>query len=171
MTRFAFATALVLGAVALPVAVSAQSYQPERLVKSVETADLEAIVLSLGHTVDKKGLYGEDGDRSLRAVDQNGVKYLLIGTACDVGEISGCQGIMMQVRYDLPEGVTYETVAKANYEQAALNTWVDFEGEGTLGFTRYVVLDYGATMANIRENVNVLLDVYPLAMDSATGVE
>ena len=59
-----------------------------------------------------------------------------------------------------------QTLAAANLEQAALNTWADFEDK-TLGFTRYVVLDYGVTMANIRENVNVMLaiteEAYPIA--------
>ena len=42
----------------------------------------------------------------------------------------------------------------------------DFEKK-SLVFTRYHVLDHGVTMANIRENVNVLLavtaDAYPMA--------
>ncbi|MBD3729945.1 MAG: hypothetical protein IE933_09585 [Sphingomonadales bacterium] len=167
--RLAAATALAvsLSPMMAPAAM-AQSYVPDRVKKSVETEDLVAIVKSLGHTVDETAVFGDEGERSVRATDENGVTYLLIGTACDAGDVKGCQGIMMQVRYDLSEGVTYETVAKANIQQAALNTWVDFEG-GTLGFTRYQVLDYGVTMANIRENVKVLLDVYPLSMDIATG--
>ncbi|HSJ79298.1 MAG TPA: hypothetical protein VK913_11245, partial [Erythrobacter sp.] len=61
-------------------------------------------------------------------------------------------------------------LAKANLEQAALNTWADFEGK-TLGFTRYQVLDNGVTMANIRENVNVLLALVDAAYPAAAGEE
>ena len=104
------------------------------------------------------------------ARDKDGITYFLFGTACDVGAISGCQGIMMQVRYNLPDGVTFETLSAANMSQAALNTWADFEDK-TLGVTRYQVLDHGATMANIRENVSVMLSLAQLAIAVAVGEE
>jgi hypothetical protein len=73
---------------------------------------------------------------------------------------------MMQVRYDLPEGTTLETIAKTNDAQAAISITADFAGK-SLVFTRYHVLDQGVTMANIRANVEVLLaasaDAYPMA--------
>lgn len=163
----AFAAALALGAAMLPGQVAAQAYSPEVVKKSVNQQDLKAIVNSLGHSVTGEG---EFGDVSVTAKNEDDLIYLLIGTACDANGVPGCQGIMMQVRYSLPSGVTYETVAAANLAQAALNTWVDFEDQ-TLGFTRYQVLDYGATMANIRENVVVLLDVSPAAYETATGGE
>ena len=161
----ALALALALSAAVLPGQLAAQSYSPEAVKKSVSVGDLKAVVSSLGHTVSAEGDFG---DTSLTVKTEDGFIYLLIGTACDANGVPGCQGIMMQVRYTLPEGVTYETVAKANLAQAALNTWVDFEDQ-TLGFTRYQVLDYGVTMANIRENVNVLLDVSAAAYETATG--
>jgi hypothetical protein len=77
---------------------------------------------------------------------------------------------MMQVRYDLPEGTTLETLARTNQAQAAIGTTADFETKSLI-FTRYHVLDYGVTMANIRENVNVLLDVVADALPMATGEE
>lgn len=162
--RLAAGTALI-GAALLPAAAMAQAYSPERVKKSIELGDLKAVVSSLGHTVEEEGV---SGARSLRALDDDGIRYLLIGTACDANGVPGCQGIKMQVHYDLPDGVTYERVAQANLKQVAVVTWVNFESD-TLGFTRYQVLDHGVTMANIRENVLVLLDVYPLAMDVATG--
>jgi hypothetical protein len=85
-----------------------------------------------------------------------------------VNNVPGCQGVMMQVRFELPPTTTNETLAAANMDQAALNTWADF-GEKTLGFTRYQVLDYGVTMANIRENVNVMLSLVPEAYPIASG--
>jgi hypothetical protein len=155
------AAAAILVAGAAPLA--AQDYAPDRLKKSVTQADLVAVAGSLGHQVI------EQGDASavyVVAETQDATRYFLIGTACDVNDVPGCQGIMMQVRYDLPETTTFETLAKANLEQAALNSWADFE-DRTLGFTRYQVLDNGVMMANIRENVNVLLvlvqETYPVA--------
>jgi hypothetical protein len=164
--RFAaLAGALALASLAAPVA--AQSYKAEQVKKSVTQADLLAIIGSLGHKLREKS---DQSDVFVVAQDDEGVNYFLIGTACDVNGVPGCQGIMMQVRYDLPGGTTFETLARANLDQAALNTWADFSEE-TLGFTRYQVLDHGVTMANIRENVLVMLDLVAESYPIAAGEE
>jgi hypothetical protein len=159
------AAAAVLAVIAAPLA--AQDYAPERLKKSVTQADLFAIAGSLGHQVIEQG---EAEDVLVVAQTADATNYFLFGTACDANGVPGCQGIMMQVRYDLPTTTTFETLAKANLEQAALNSWADFENK-TLGFTRYQVLDNGVTMANIRENVNVLLALVAEAYPVAAGEE
>jgi hypothetical protein len=155
------AAALVLGTVAAPAV--AQDYAAERVKKSVGTADLLAVVGSLGHQALQEG---EDGQVLILVESDNQLKYLMLGTACDVNEVAGCQGVLIQAQFDVPPGTTYESVAKANLDFAALNVWVDFE-QKSLGFTRYVVLDHGVTMANIRENVLILLalieEAYPVA--------
>lgn len=157
--------AAVAGLAGLATPVAAQGYVADQVKKSVTQDDLLAVVGSLGHQVLEQG---EAGEVLVIAQSEDQVNYFLIGTACDMNGISGCQGIMMQSRYELPPGTTFETLAKANLEQAALNTWADFNDK-TLGFTRYQVLDYGATMANIRENVNVLLSLVPEAFPIAAG--
>ena len=162
MTRpWAIAAALAFAATGAPVA--AQDYDAGRVVVSVNQADLAAIVASLGHKVRETG---KPGETYLAAESEDGIIYLLFGTACDVSGVPGCQGVMMQARYDLPEGTTYETLAKTNDAQAAISVTADF-AKKSLVFTRYHVLDHGVTMANIRENVNVLLsivgDAYPVA--------
>lgn len=146
---------------AAPVA-RAQGYSGERLVKSVDLDDLKAIVASLGHTVSEQGKFGEI---SLSATDAEDTNYVLIGTACDANGVPGCQGVMMQVRFDPDESVDSESLARANLSQAAVNTWRD-PANGTIGVTRYVVLDHGVTMANLRENVNVLLSLTPSVVDA-----
>jgi len=164
--RFAaFAGALALASLATPVA--AQSYKADQVKKSVTQADLAGIVGALDHQVIKQA---SEGDVFVVGRSTEGITYFLFGTACDVNNVPGCQGIMMQVRYDLPGTTTFETIANANFSQAALNTWADFE-EGTLGFTRYQVLDHGVTMANIRENVVVLLDLVAETLPIASGEE
>lgn len=160
--RFAaLAGAVALAGLAVPTA--AQTYRAEAVKKSVNQADLAIIVGALDHQVAEQGT---PGDVYVVGKTTDGVSYFLFGTACDVNNVPGCQGIMMQVRYDLPLATSFETIANANLAQAALNTWADFD-ERTLGFTRYQVLDHGVTMANIRENVLVLLDLvaetYPIA--------
>ena len=159
------AAALALAGAAVPVA--AQSYDARRVVVSVKQADLEAIVGSLGHKVRETG---KPGETYLAAESEDGIIYLLFGTACDVQGVPGCQGVMMQARYDLPEGTTLATLAKANDEIAALSVTADFAGKSLL-FTRYHVLDDGVTMANIRANVEVLLGLVGEAYPIAAGEE
>ena len=156
---------LALAATSAPLA--AQDFVAERVVKSVGTADLAAIAGALGHQVLEQG---EGDDVVVLAEDSNQIRYVLLGTACDVGGVAGCQGVLMQAQFDLPAGTTYETVARANLDFAALNVWVDF-AQKSLGFTRYVVLDQGVTMANLRANIDVLLsligEAYPVAAGEA----
>lgn len=146
-----------------PVAASAQSFDGDRVIKSARLDDLKAVVTSLGHTVDAVGVSGE---YSLRGITEEGLRYLLIGTACDVGNVSGCQGVMMQVRFtnDSEDRISLENVNRANFEQAAISAWFN-EDSNTMGVTRYVVLDHGITMANLKANVDVLLAITPLVLD------
>ena len=162
MTRhWAIAAALAIAGAAAPAA--AQEYQADRVVMAVSQADLAAIVTSLGHKIRETG---KPGETYLAAESEDGVIYLMFGTACEVSGVPGCQGVMIQARYDLPEATTLETLAKTNDAQAAISITADFAAK-SLVFTRYHVLDHGVTMANIRENVNVLLavtaDAYPMA--------
>jgi len=159
----AIAAALAMAGAAVPAA--AQDYNAKRVVMAVNQADLAAIVTSLGHKVRETG---KSGEVYLAAESEDGIIYLIFGTACDVKGVPGCQGLMMQARYDLPAGVSFETLAKANDELAAIGTTADF-AEGELLFTRYHVLDYGVTMANIRANIDVLLGLVGDAYAVATG--
>ncbi|WP_285710689.1 hypothetical protein [Erythrobacter oryzae] len=166
MTRFlTIAAALAMAGAAAPVA--AQSYDAKRVVMSVKQADLEAIVKSLGHTIKETG---KPGETYLAAESEDGIIYLLFGTACDVKGVPGCQGVMMQARYDLPATTTYQTLAKANDDLAAIGTTADFT-EKSLIFTRYHVLDKGVTMGNISANVDVLLGLVGDAYAMAAGEE
>lgn len=145
-------------AACLAAPASAQTYAPGKILKGVTLDDLKAVVASFEDTVTEEGVSGET---SLAAKSKSdGTIYLLIGTACD-DEAVGCQGVNMQVRFD-GDGVTTDTVNKINLNEQALNTWYDAESD-TLGFTRYVVLDHGITMENLRENVSVLLAIVAAA--------
>jgi hypothetical protein len=169
LSSVVLAGALALGTMVAPA--GAQTFVPDQLKKSVVTGDLAAVVGSLGHQVLEQG----DADNVLvLAENEDQIKYVILGTACDIDGVAGCQGLLIQTQFDLPPGTTYETVARANLEYVALNVWVDFK-QKSLGFTRYVVLDDGVTMANIRANVEVLLgligDAYPVAAGEAVITE
>jgi hypothetical protein len=165
MTGLRAIAALAMAAMATPAA--AQDYDAGRVVMAVSQSDLAAIVASLGHKVRETG---KPGEVYLAAESEDGIIYLLFGTACDVKGVPGCQGVMMQARYDLPAGASYETLARANDQLAAITVTADF-AEGELLFTRYHVLDHGVTMANIRANIDVLLGLIGDAHAVATGEE
>jgi hypothetical protein len=162
-----FAPLIVALALGLAAPAAAQDFVADKVVKSVGTGDLAAVVGALGHQVLEQG---EGEEIVVLAEDLDQIKYVLLGTACGMNGVEGCQGVLMQAQFDLPPGTTYESVARANLDFAALNIWVDF-GEKSLGFTRYVVLDEGVTMANLRANVEVLLsligEAYPVAAGEA----
>lgn len=129
------------------------------LIRAVEEPDLINLVKVEGHTVDEVHPFDSP---SVRGKIKDGLLFVLIGTACNVGATKGCQGIMMQVRYDSDERVTEEGINKANLAEAAIGTWWDKE-QKTVGFTRYVVLDDGVTWMNARQNLRVLLDLQDAA--------
>ena len=80
------ALAISLGSALMAAPASAQDYAPQRVVASVDTDDLKAIVGSLDHTLLNEGQFG---DVSVGAQSEDGTKYVLIGTACDVGDVQG----------------------------------------------------------------------------------
>ena len=130
-----------------------------RVVTSVTEADLAALIGAEGHTVDATHPFEAP---SMRGKTKDGLLFVLIGTACDKNGVPGCQGIMMQIRYDSDDRVTTDRLNDSNIAEAALSAWWD-RGEKTVGFTRYVVLDDGVTWMNIRQNLRVLLSIVPAA--------
>lgn len=128
---------------------------PAQLIKTVKEADLANLVRAEGHTVDAMHPFDMP---SVRGKTKEGLLFVLMGTACDKNGVVGCQGIMMQVRYDADENVTTERINKATLAQAALGSWWDRDKK-VVGFTRYVVLDDGVTWMNIRRNLRVMLSI------------
>lgn len=161
---------ILLSAAALTCATAAQAQNnstrttPEvsssRIFGSVTSVDLRALVVAEGHTVDA---IDPVTSPSVRGRTEDGKLFLLIGTACDTDAVPGCLGIMMQMRYDSDESVTFAGVNDANINEASLNTWWD-QANNTVGFTRYVVLDDGVSWMNLRQNLRVLLDVSGAAL-------
>ncbi len=133
-----------------------------RLVRSVSLDDLEAIIVSKGHTVEATKTIS---DYSARGRDDDGTKYLMIGTACN-DATQRCLGVNMQVRYTYDETQDWEALARANMKRAAASTW---RSGDTIGITRYVILDGGMNMENIKVNLDNLLAIAPDAFAFATG--
>ncbi|WP_159978376.1 MULTISPECIES: YbjN domain-containing protein [unclassified Novosphingobium] len=165
MHRIVFSTLAALACLFGVQSAAAQAYDARALRMSVNLTDLKVIVGSLpGHKVEKERIWG-DGDEvdvSLRAANADGLVYVLVGTAC---EPSGCSGVMMQVRYEC-DSIDYARLNNANLNRSSITMWFD-EDAKMLGVTRYVILDHGITMQNLRENLAVLLDIAPDAANDA----
>lgn len=159
MRKSTLSIALSAAAACLASPAAAQTYAADRVVHGVTQEDLKALVASLGHEVIGEGLAGGSG---IAARTPGETVYLLLGTACG-NESLGCQGVNMQVRITA-DAVDLEQVNALNMAEQALNTWYD-SNTRTLGFSRYVVLDHGITMENLRENIAVLLAIAPAAAE------
>lgn len=154
------ALSVVVAGLAIPSMASAAPRQPSTLVYSLTEADLRDLVLAEGHTIDK--IHPFDAP-SVRGKTKDGLLFVITGTACDKGTVKGCQGAMMQVRYDSDDAVTLQKMGDANMAQAAVSSWWD-QNEKTVGFTRYVVLDDGVTWMNLRRNLQVLISIQAQAL-------
>jgi len=158
--RLLFAVLALVLASGAPAAAQSISANPalardDRSVGYVTLEDLKAIVVASGH---KLTLVGKFGPMSVRAQTAEGLIFDLIGTACEEPGVAGCLGISMQVRYDIDDRLTYENINLANRRYWATTVWIDVEA-GTLAITRYVILDNGVTMANVKANLNNLLAI------------
>jgi len=124
-----------------------------KVVKAVSLQDLQTILTEEGYTVTSTG---DDGAVSARATDTEGYG-------------PGCLGINMQVRYDADGQETLERINDANLMWAATSTWYSAGGTDgntpTVGITRYVILDGGMTIRNIKDNLVNLLAIAPQVAD------
>lgn len=163
MMKPLFSAALLL---AWPAAAQAQDYAPERVEQAISLAEMRAVVVALGHAIE-----AEDAqDQSLRAATADGTRYVLTGTACDIDGVPGCRGLVMQVLFDGSGKVTLERLAEANLNQVAVSSRFDPQS-GVVSVTRYLVLDGGATMANVAQNIEVLLALAPEVVAILFGEE
>lgn len=139
-----------------------------KLVKGITLQDLQTILIEEGYTINSSG---DDGVVSVRATDTagTGLIFNLLGTACETELSDDCLGINMQVRYDADGKETLERINGANLMWAATSTWYSEGGTDgaspTVGITRYVILDGGMTIRNIKDNLLNLLAIAPQVAD------
>ncbi len=136
---------------------AAQAQSRQAVISTVSKADLRLIIALEGHTIIEEDIYEVP---SIRAKTKDGLIFQIFGSNCTEGANARCRNVMMQVRYDDDDRVTLEGINKANWEEAAVATWWDQEGN-TVGFTRFVVLDGGVTMMNLRQNLRTMFTYVP----------
>lgn len=152
MMKTALTALLGLGLVAGAAAQEADLADDARMVRGVVLADLEALVVSQGDTVtstDKDGV-------TASAETEDGLKYSLDGTACDTD--LHCLGVNMVVSYTFDDGMTDEDLNRADVKYAATSVW---RHESNFGVSRYIILDGGMTMENLKANMVTLLSIAP----------
>lgn len=129
----------------------------DRQVRSVFLEDLKAIVAaSSGHTITSA-----EGN-SVTATNENGLIYNLDGTVCENEIRPGCLGININVRYDGDEMVTYEKLNAANLNWTPVSVALEGDvgaSDSSLIITRYVILDGGMSMANVKDNLTNALSI------------
>ncbi len=146
--------AAVLAMAGPVVAQTSQLADDGRLVRSVNLADLKALVESEGHTVSNATM--NDGTPVIIATEaDSGLTFGLMGTACDgeQTEAAKCNGINMIATW----GATDENsdpafINELNYSKAAVSVWT---GGDSVGVSRYLILDGGQTMENLKMNLGV----------------
>ena len=153
---------LALATAAVPSAVSAEESTLHRIQQAANLDDLQAVIASLGHQVEAM----DAPNHSIRAANADGLRYVLTGTACDIEGVPGCRGVAMQILFE--GDATFERLAEANLNQVAVTTRYDPQSR-TLSVTRYVVLDGGVRLANVAENLRVLLALAPEVLTTALG--
>ncbi|GGC97166.1 hypothetical protein [Aquisalinus flavus] len=117
-----------------------------RLVRSITLEELEALVAVAGDEIISTG---ENGAVSVNAATPEGLNYRMIGTVCSEDGVPSCNGIHMVVTYAASDRVDDAVVNAASKRTFVTSVWQE---DGQLGISRYLILDGGQTMENIKVN-------------------
>jgi hypothetical protein len=141
------------GLASLALAFTAQAQEaptepvePDRdgwLMTSITIDDLEYIVETQGHELEEL----IPNNVAVMAMGVNGVRFFMQGTACNAERT--CQGLHIWMTFD--GAMSYERANEINYEYAAISAII--KDRAGYQISRYMILDHGTTMANIKSNL------------------
>ena len=151
MKHFLMAASALMLSAGLPA--TAQSFNESQQVTAITVSQLQAMVTSLGHTI-------RSVDGTTVHAEGSGLRYSVRGTACD--DAGACNGVNMAVTYNRDADDTAEDINRANVRYAAVSLWYD---EDSIGISRYLVLDGGMTLGNVKFNTQLLLNIAPAAIN------
>lgn len=117
-----------------------------RLVRSISLEELQALVAVVGDDIVSTG---ENGAVSVSAKTPDGLNYRMIGTVCSEEGVPSCKGIHMVVTYAASDRISDALVNAESKRTFVTSVWQE---EGQLGISRYLILDGGQTMENIKVN-------------------
>lgn len=158
---------MTTAALALTLTSSAEdTSRDDHLVTALTQSDMRFIAESMDHTV-RRDLEGDVGVLAFytEGADDQELVYALQGKACQ--DESGCLGMEIFVIF---EGqFSPEDANSINQRWAAIKAT---ERDGSLFLTRYLILDDGQTMGNVRTNVlNALAIAEQIQDEQATVAE
>lgn len=140
----------MMGITLIALACTAQAQeeapQPDRdgwLMTSVAFNDLEYIVETESYGVGQSFA----DDVAVMAVSPSGTPFFMQGTACS--EDGTCQGLHIWMSF--VGDLTAAEANQLNYDYAAVS--VIALNNGSYQISRYLILDHGTTMANIKANL------------------
>ena len=160
--RHLFTTLIVVATISGPalaqgdITADASLARDDRQVRSVFLEDLKAVAAAAGDTI-----IAVEGN-SVTAEDVFGMVYNLDGTVCESDIRPGCLGIHITVRYDGDSMVTYEKLNAANLHWTPVSVALKGKigtSDSSLIISRYVILDGGMSMANVKENLSNTLSI------------
>ena len=162
MIKFTLAAIMMATMATAAHAQVADLAEDSRLVRSVKLVDIQAVVTASGHTITSS-----DADSVLVSAQvPEGIRYVLRGTACDGGQT--CQGINMVISYDMPNGIDDGRLNQADVTFAAASVW---RSNNNIGVSRYVILDGGMTMENIKINLQTLISIAPQVFEKVRDAD
>jgi hypothetical protein len=156
--NLAVAVALSCGVALAPVAAQAQSYSAARMISSIDDATFTATLGELGATWETEER--DDGSLLYAVSFENGLNAFAYFRACsEDGET--CQGLALVAPFDAPDAMTdaqlNEKIRQFNDTYPAGKA---FLGTGQESLVQaYVIMDEGISMANLRVQIDVFVDV------------
>ena len=147
--------ALTLGLIASPsmAQIDASLANDTRLVSSVTADDLEALAVSEGMEIISRN--GPDEPIVVTARDpRTGLRFAMVGTACAE---SACTGINIVATWERnEENGDADTLMDLAQKRAAISI---FRTPDSIGISRYVIVDGGQTMSNLKYNLRVFVAI------------
>lgn len=156
MRRLFVPIALALCAALPATADTTNLARMDRVVSAVTVADMRAMLNVDGYEILDQG----QTDRFwVAARDATQLNFFIGGAACSD---DGCLGLNIFVPFETAGQISMSRVNEANERWAAVKMTVDAEDErNVLYVSRYLILDGGATVENVLENLDVTLAIAP----------
>ncbi len=137
------------------------SYANDRI-DNVDIAVMRGVAERLGHEITAQATL-DNGTPIIQARDQGGLNYTLAGMACSDGT---CFGMVSVIEFENDVGMDTDTVNRINGNWAAVKVVLH---ESTIEFSRYDVVDGGATTEGLAASLSALLDVTRTIIASFSG--
>lgn len=147
--------ALAATTLALTFGVGQAQAAPTTYLTDWAPEDMKSILAEVDAKVIDEGKTAK-GAPYINAETKEGLKFVVFGTACDVGPTKRCRGAEFSSDFTLDSDEA--VAAKVKSLDYVAVTIMD-DGDKTLNVHRYVIFDYGIARENLKLNLTVFLDI------------